>query len=74
MATVEISNESLDRLVVDCLKQTLSCLRMDIARLQSHQQPLSRVHTQDLADMLSYEPALVKTLQYYTPHAEWENI
>ena len=74
MAQIEINDDVVDALVVSSLKQVLECLRADIVRLQNMPTPLSRVNKQDLEDMLSYEPALVKTLQYYTSHDEWKNI
>jgi hypothetical protein len=70
---IQITDELVDNILVQRLRESLACLRMDITRITNKDSP-TPLDMQDLEDMSRYEPAFVKVLQYYTPHSDWEHI
>ena len=70
---VQLTDELSDSILVQRLRESLICLRMDITRITNNDSR-TLLDIQDLTDMISYESAFVKVLQYYTPHSEWEHI
>lgn len=71
--TVDISEETADRLVVDILTNSLRYLRADIERLRS-KATLLDFETEDLANFAALEQQFVGVIRYYTPPDKWSTI
>ena len=70
---IKISEETADKLVVDVLRNTLECVRLDIHKLQNKAE-LESYQQEDLAHDLSMEQHLMAVIRYFTPPSEHDLI
>lgn len=70
---IQISEETVDKLVVDVLRNTLERVRQEIHRLQDKAE-LKSYQQEDLAHGLSMEQHLMAVIRYFTPPSEHDQI
>lgn len=71
--TVDISEETADRLVVNILTNSLQYLRADIDRLSSRATLLD-FEAADLDNFKTLEAQFVGVIRYFTPPSEWDQV
>lgn len=71
--TVDISEETADRLVVDILTNSLQYLRADIERLNSRATLLD-FEAEDLDNFKTLESQFVGVIKYFTPPDRHDSI
>ena len=71
--SMEISQETADRISIAVLKTSLEGLRTDIANLEIRPQ-LQVYEQEDLTDFKQLEQAFITVLKYYTSQDEWHLI
>lgn len=73
---LEISESTVDRLVVDVLKHSLTCLRTDLARMlqEAPMQEWDEENQEDIQYMQDMQTHLVAVIRYFTPPSEWDQV